>query len=122
MFVFYNNLTRVQLCNTYVENISCLIFVLFDKCEIFLRTKISQITVCVLYTRGITFSKTSSRNGPVSVQKKAGMKTCQKANPNMEQWQKTTNIYTSLPVTPLSCGRVPPALFLYFLQVHPYLK
>ena len=45
IFVLYDNLTRVQLLTTYVKNILCLIFVLFDETENFLTMKISRITV-----------------------------------------------------------------------------
>ena len=45
-FLLYDNLTHVQLCNTYVKKyFVCLIFVLFDKYEHFLPMKISRITV-----------------------------------------------------------------------------
>ena len=45
IFVLYDNLTHVQLGNTYVKNVLCLIFVLFDEHENFLTAKISQIMV-----------------------------------------------------------------------------
>ena len=35
IFVLYNKLTCIQLHNTYVENILCLIFVLLDEYKIF---------------------------------------------------------------------------------------
>ena len=48
-FVLHDNLTRVQLCITCVDNIFLyLIFVQFVEYEIFLTPKISQITV--IYT------------------------------------------------------------------------
>ena len=53
-FVVYNTLTRFQLCNTCGENILCLIFVVFDDSEIFITTKLSQITV---YTCNVRFTQ-----------------------------------------------------------------
>ena len=42
-FVVYNDLTQVQVRTTCVENISCLIFAIFDDCEIFLTTKFPEL-------------------------------------------------------------------------------
>ena len=45
IFILCNNSTHIQLCNTYVENILCLIFVHFDEYENFINDEISRITV-----------------------------------------------------------------------------